>query len=195
MKKFIGLFSIVVILCGCGAQNKTEVSDISSNDGSSVVFEDADTVCQYKNFEEFEKSVFCEEMKKNNYLPYKLKYDESKYELLGIESDAHFYEYTLKDKTTEKRIIYSIIYDRHIKDSEDLKPSTTYDNDSFAKVKNNGNEYDVYLCEMPFVDFESYSLNVAPEDGYMFTISCVDAATKEDILAYFGEIEFIKSEG
>lgn len=185
MKKVLSMLMASLLLVGCAESAKV------SNSVSNVENKSGINATSFESFEEFFNSDICEKMKDEGFEPHALDYNSEKFELLGIESDSHFYDVTLREKSTGSVIVCTITYN-YLNESETL---ATEENMSTISVEKNGLEYEICLEETEDAIDGGYSLNYSPFTGYRLAINCVDnKAEKDEILSYFNEFTLAPDE-
>lgn len=191
MKKSIAILTASLFLVGCteSAKESNNVSYVGSDSG---IHEEIDAVTSFESFEDFFCSDICVKMKDEGFEPCELDFNSDKYELLGIESDSHFYDVTFKEKNSGEVIVCTVTYDYQ----HELETSVTEENTSTISAEKNGFEYEIIIEEPENSLDGGYALNYTPFSGYKLAINSVDnAAEMNDILSYFNEFTLVPDEG
>ena len=184
MKKFLCLLMTTFMLFGCA-----EITESSKADSVKIAesHNEINGVSSFESFDEFFSSDICAKMKEEGFTPRALNYDSEKYELMGIESDSHFYDITLKDIKTNELIIYTVTYDYNHNTSQNVQAEG---NVSTVSAEKNGESYDLRIENQ-----NGYSLSYDLNAGYKVTINRTDNNTTQDeILEYFDDFELVETQ-
>lgn len=194
IKKFLISIFTLCFLAGCGpTEGESSINEQEqTNPEDEVICELVDEFEFFSTESEFLDSPACQRLKETGADIYLLEYDTERYSLSQINVNVCFYTYCLYDNINNTGVSVEILYDPTISDVGTLQSVLGNEKSVIVTAEKDGSEYDVYLSAGLYVDYEDYSLSYIPFENHRVSIYSSAHTSKEDILEYFDDFEFIK---
>ncbi len=149
---------------------------------------------EYDTVDEFLASDFCKKMKEDGFTPYVLAYDEERFELKGMHSDASFYVFGFHDKEKDQGVSCTIMYNTYMTDIEQMMDNIRVPVEHvFTTVEKDGVSYEVYAGDAPFDEWVLYNMGYLPFEKWQMSIKS-DSPTPEEAIAYIHEFDLVPAE-
>ncbi len=151
-------------------------------------------IVEYDTVDEFLASDFCKKMKEDGFTPYILSYDEERFELKGMHSDASFYVFGFHDKEKDQGVSCTLMYNTYMTDVEQMMDNIRVPVEHvFTTVEKDGVSYEVYAGDAPFDEWVLYNMGYLPFEKWRMSINS-DSPTPEEAIAYIHEFDLVPAE-
>ncbi len=152
-------------------------------------------VAYYDMVSAFLASSFCGKMREEGFTTYLLAYDDERFELMGMWSDANFYVYNLWDTVTNESLHCTISYNTYMTEIGQMDDNLRVPIDQvFTTAEKDGVTYDVYVASGAFEETPCYSVSYLPMEKYALSIRTSES-TPEEALNYFHAFNLVPMEG